>query len=68
MPAIEIPDPLPPAITPDRQVVVLHLEGLSYAEIEEVTGLSQGAVAVRLTRIRERLRKAIRAKEAGDER
>ena len=53
---------------PDRQVVVLHLEGLSYAEIEEVTGLSQGAVAVRLTRVRERLRKAIRAKEVGDER
>ena len=39
----------------DRQVVTLHLEGLSAAEIEDVTGVSQGAVATRLTRIRQRL-------------
>jgi len=52
----------------DRQLVVLHLEGLSYGEMEYVAGLSEGALAVRLTRIRERLRKAIRAKEVGDER
>jgi RNA polymerase sigma factor (sigma-70 family) len=51
---------------PDRQVMVLHLEGLSYGEIEEVTGLSQGVVAARLTRIREKLRKAVRDKEVGD--
>lgn len=50
----------------DRQITVLHLEGLSGAEIEEVTGLSEGAVATRLTRIREKLRKTIRAKEVGD--
>jgi RNA polymerase sigma factor (sigma-70 family) len=54
---------LPP---PDRQITVLHLEGLSYTEIEEVTGLSEGAVAARLTRIREKLRRIIRAKEAGN--
>ena len=40
----------------DRQVVLLHLEGLGYSEIEEVCGLSQSAIATRLTRIRDRLR------------
>jgi RNA polymerase sigma factor (sigma-70 family) len=39
----------------DRQIVVLHLEGLSAAEIEVVTGLSAGNVATRLTRVRQRL-------------
>lgn len=43
----------------DRQITVLHLEGLSGAEIEKVTGLSEGAVATRLTRIRDKLRKLI---------
>lgn len=50
----------------DRQIVVLHLEGLSGAEIEAVTGIAEGAVATRLTRIREKLRQAIRARETGD--
>lgn len=50
----------------DRQITVLHLEGLSGAEIEAVTGIAQGAVATRLTRIREKLRQAIRAKEVAD--
>jgi RNA polymerase sigma-70 factor, ECF subfamily len=36
---------------PDRQVVVLHLERLSAAEIEAITGLTAGAIATRLTRI-----------------
>jgi DNA-directed RNA polymerase specialized sigma24 family protein len=39
----------------DRQIVTLHLEGLSTADIEEVTGVSSGAVATRLTRIRQKL-------------
>jgi len=39
----------------ERQIVTLHLEGLSAAEIEEVTGISAGAVATRLTRIRQKL-------------
>ena len=52
--------------TTDRQIVMLHLEGLSYAEIQEITGLSEGVVAARLTRIREKLRKAVRATEVGD--
>ena len=50
----------------DRQITVLHLEGVSGAEIEAVTGIAEGAVATRLTRIREKLRQAIRARETGD--
>jgi RNA polymerase sigma-70 factor (ECF subfamily) len=49
----------------DRQIVLLHLEGLSYAEIEEVSGLSQAALATRLTRAREKLKEHIRSKEGG---
>lgn len=45
----------------DRQIVTLHLEGLSAAEIEEVTEISQGAVATRLTRIRQKLSERIQA-------
>jgi RNA polymerase sigma-70 factor (ECF subfamily) len=41
--------------TIERQIVTLHLEGLSAAEIEEITGVSAAAVATRLTRIRQRL-------------
>jgi len=44
----------------DRQVVMLHLEGLSYSEIEQVAGLSQSAIATRLSRIRARLSEAVR--------
>lgn len=39
----------------DRRVMTLHLDGLSYAEIEQVTGLSQSAIATRLSRSRARL-------------
>jgi RNA polymerase sigma-70 factor (ECF subfamily) len=39
----------------DRQIIVLYLEGLPAAEIEEVTGFSSGKVAMRLSRIRRRL-------------
>ena len=45
---------------PDRQVMVLHLEGLSAVEIEAVTGLSPGAIATRLTRIRQKLASRLR--------
>jgi RNA polymerase sigma-70 factor (ECF subfamily) len=47
----------------DRQVVVLHLEGLSAAEIEAVTGLSAGSIATRLTRARQKLAAGIRRQE-----
>lgn len=39
----------------ERQILVLHLEGLSADEIERVTGVGSGAVATRLTRLRQRL-------------
>lgn len=50
-----------PAI--DKQLIVLHLEGLSYEEIEEIAGLSQSAIGSRLSRIRDRLTETIRGKE-----
>jgi DNA-directed RNA polymerase specialized sigma24 family protein len=43
----------------DRQVVTLHLDGLSHAEIEEVMDLSQSAIATRLSRLRRRLAESI---------
>jgi RNA polymerase sigma-70 factor (ECF subfamily) len=50
--------------TTDRQIVLLHLEELSYSEIEEVSGLSETAVAARLTRIRTKLKEQV-TKEVG---
>ena len=49
----------------DRQIILLHLEGLSYAEIEEVSGLTEPAIATRLTRIRAKLKEEIRRREVG---
>jgi RNA polymerase sigma-70 factor (ECF subfamily) len=48
----------------DRQVVALHLENLSHREIQEITGISEGAIATRLSRIRDRLSSKIREMEA----
>jgi len=42
---------------PDRQVMLLYLEDLSAAEIADVTGMSAGAVAVRIHRIKALLAK-----------
>jgi RNA polymerase sigma factor (sigma-70 family) len=47
----------------DRQILALHFEGLSAAEIEAVTGLSAGNVATRLTRLRQKLVARVRAGE-----
>ncbi len=47
----------------DRQIVTLHLEELSYREIQEITGMTEGAIAARLSRIRERLAEQIRKQE-----
>jgi RNA polymerase sigma factor (sigma-70 family) len=44
----------------ERQIIVLHLEGLSAAEIEAITGVNAGAVATRLTRIRQKLAARLR--------
>jgi RNA polymerase sigma factor (sigma-70 family) len=46
----------------DRQIVTLYLEGLTAAEVSAVTGVTAGAVATRLTRIRQRLANEIRGK------
>ena len=51
----------------ERQIVVLHLEGLSAAEIEAITGVSAGAVATRLTRFRQRLATQLRSAHTVDE-
>lgn len=46
-----------------RQVVVLTLEGLSHADVAEITGITENNVAVRLTRARAALSRLIRARE-----
>jgi RNA polymerase sigma-70 factor, ECF subfamily len=40
---------------PDRALVLLMLDGLSYREMSEVTGLTENHVGVALTRARQRL-------------
>ena len=47
----------------DRQVMLLYLEDLTAAEIGEVTGLSAGAVAVRIHRLKALLAEAHDAEE-----
>jgi len=42
-----------------RQVITLTLEGLGYAEIAEVLGISESNVGARLTRARQILRKSL---------
>jgi DNA-directed RNA polymerase specialized sigma24 family protein len=51
----------------ERQIVVLHLEGLSAMEIEAITGVSAGAVATRLTRVRQKLTTRLRGVTTVDE-
>jgi RNA polymerase sigma factor (sigma-70 family) len=48
----------------DRQVILLYLEELTAAEIGEVTGLSAGAVAVRIHRIKALLREPFEPRES----
>ncbi len=48
----------------DRQVILLYLEDLSAAEIGEVTGMTAGAVAVRIHRVKALLARAF--SEQGD--
>jgi RNA polymerase sigma factor (sigma-70 family) len=47
----------------DRQVMLLYLEDLTAAEIGEVTGLSAGAVAVRIHRLKALLAQPFQSEE-----
>jgi RNA polymerase sigma-70 factor (ECF subfamily) len=49
----------------ERAVVMLYLEDKSYEEMEEILGVSQNNLRVRMTRIREKLRKQTRSTEYG---
>lgn len=49
----------------ERSLIVLALDGLSYGEIAEVTGMTENHVGVALSRARQKL--AARLKEVGDE-
>lgn len=40
---------------PDRQIVTLYLEGLDAAAVGEIVGLSPGAVATRISRLKSQL-------------
>ena len=40
----------------DRAITALYLEDMSYREIAEVTGISEGNVGVKINRIKQRLR------------
>jgi RNA polymerase sigma-70 factor (ECF subfamily) len=51
----------------ERQMIVLHLEGLSAPDIQTITGISAGAVATRLTRIRQKLAARLRSDAADAE-
>lgn len=51
----------------DRHITVLYLDGLSATEIEGVTGISAGAIATRLTRVRQKLAARFRAETAAYE-
>jgi RNA polymerase sigma factor (sigma-70 family) len=48
---------LPPV---DRSLILLHLDGVSYAEMAEIHGLSEGNVGVRLTRLKQKLSDAMK--------
>lgn len=49
----------------DRQLVLLHLEGLATADIEAVTGLTRSNVTVRLSRLRQNLADRMRDAKIG---
>ena len=51
---VEMIDAVP---EPDHTIIMAHLGGFSYAEIAKTTGLSVGAVSVRLSRALRKLRK-----------
>lgn len=49
----------------DRALVMLYLEDKSYEEMEEILGINQNNLRVKMNRIREKLRKITKALEYG---
>ena len=49
-----------------RQPIMLHLDGLSNPDIAEIVGISEGNVAVRLTRARQAIQKALSTRDEDD--
>jgi RNA polymerase sigma-70 factor (ECF subfamily) len=49
----------------DRAVVMLFLEDHSYEEMEEILGISQGALRVKMARAKEKLKRTIQTIEHG---
>jgi RNA polymerase sigma-70 factor, ECF subfamily len=49
----------------DRAVVMLYLEDHSYEDMEEILGISQGTLRVKMTRIKEKLKRTIQTIEYG---
>ncbi|HYD82514.1 MAG TPA: RNA polymerase sigma factor, partial [Opitutus sp.] len=43
----------------DRSLILLHLDGVSYAEIAEIHGLTESNVGARLTRLKQKLTTAL---------
>lgn len=43
--------------SPDRQIITLYLEGVDAAGIAEIVGLSPGAIATRVSRLKDQLAK-----------
>ena len=43
----------------DRAIILLHLEGRSYEEMAEITGLSSSNIGVRLLRLKKKLHKLL---------
>jgi RNA polymerase sigma-70 factor, ECF subfamily len=43
----------------DRSLILLHLDGLTYAEIAQVLGLTETNIGARLTRLRQRLKEML---------
>ncbi|MHC4715182.1 MAG: RNA polymerase sigma factor, partial [Planctomycetota bacterium] len=49
----------------DRSIILLHLDGLTNGVISQIVGISEGYVAVRLTRIRKRLSASMKRETDG---
>jgi len=58
------------ALTPEQREAILlsRYQGLSYAEIAQISGCSEGAVKTRVFRAMETLKKALTTEERGGDR